>query len=85
MTDGREVIEKVKKNLDLKEKRDLWNKIYRRLHEYFPFISVDIILKDEQSFETEKEVANTISNEAYLDGSEKRYKRGLIELKSIIG
>ena len=58
----------VKGNLDLKEKRELWHKIYRRFHDYFPFISVDIILKDEQSFEDEKNVANTISNEAHLDG-----------------
>ena len=61
----------IKKRLDLKEKMDLWYKIYRRLHEYFPFISVDIILKDEQSFEAEKEVANTISNEVYLEGVKK--------------
>ena len=35
----------IKKRLDLKEKRELWNKIHRRFHEYFPFVSVDIILK----------------------------------------
>ena len=58
----------VKGNLDLKEKRELWHKIYRRFHDYFPFVSVDIILKDEQSFEDEKNVANTISNEVYLEG-----------------
>ena len=58
----------VKKNLDQKEKRELWYNIYRRFHDYFPFVSVDIILKDEQSFENEKKVANTISNEAYLEG-----------------
>ena len=58
----------VKKNLDLKEKRELWYKIYRRFHEYFPFIAIDIILKDEQSFEKEKKVANTISNEVYQEG-----------------
>ncbi len=60
----------IKKNIDLKEKRELWYKIYRRFHEYFPFIPVDIILKDEQSFEKEKRVANTISNEVYLEGIE---------------
>ena len=60
----------VKGNLDLKDKRELWHNIYRRFHEYFPFISVDIILKDEQSFEAEKSVANTISNEVYLEGIE---------------
>jgi predicted nucleotidyltransferase len=58
----------VKGNLDIKEKRKLWHKIYRRFHDYFPFVSVDIILKDEQSFEDEKNVANTISNEVYLEG-----------------
>jgi len=58
----------VKKNLDLKEKRELWHKIYRRFHDYLPFVSVDIILKDEQSFENEKNVANTISNGVYLEG-----------------
>lgn len=32
--------------------------------------SIDIILKDEQSFESEKKVANTIANEVYLEGIE---------------
>jgi predicted nucleotidyltransferase len=58
----------VKKQLDLKEKRALWHSVYRRFHDYFPFVSIDIILKDEQSFENEKKVANTISNEVYLEG-----------------
>jgi predicted nucleotidyltransferase len=58
----------VKKSLNLKEKRELWHKIHRRFHDHLPFISVDIILKDEQSFEDEKNVANTISNEGYLEG-----------------
>jgi len=64
----------VKGNLDLKEKRELWHNIYRRFHDYFPFVSVDIILKDEQSFENENNVANTISNEVYLGGALK-YER----------
>ena len=59
----------VKGNLDLKEKRELWHKIYRRFHDYLPFVSVDMILKDEQSFEDENNVANTISNEVYLEGT----------------
>ena len=57
----------VKGNIDLKEKRELGHKIYRRFHDYLPFVSVDIILKDEQSFENEKNVANTSSNEVYLE------------------
>ena len=60
----------VEKKLEGKERMELWYKIYRRFHEYFPFISVDIILKDKQSFENEKKVANTISNEVYLEGIE---------------
>ncbi|MDI6811102.1 MAG: nucleotidyltransferase domain-containing protein [archaeon] len=60
----------VKGNLGLKEKKELWHNIYRRFHEYFPFISIDIILKDERSFEDEKKVANTVSNEVYLEGIE---------------
>ena len=58
----------VTKQLNLKEKRELWHNIYRRFHEYFPIVSVDIIVKDERSFENEKNVANTISNEVYLEG-----------------
>ena len=52
----------VKGNFDLKEKRELWHKIYRRFYEYFPFVSGDIILKDEQSFEDEtaKEVNEVV-------------------------
>ncbi|RZN40361.1 MAG: nucleotidyltransferase domain-containing protein [Methanophagales archaeon ANME-1-THS] len=55
----------VKKNVDLKEKRELWHKIYRRFHEYFPFISVDIIC-----LKLRRTLANTISNEVYLEGIE---------------
>jgi len=58
----------VKGNLDLKGKKELGHKIYRRFHDYFPFVSVDKNLKDEQSFEDEKNVANTSSNEVYLEG-----------------
>ena len=54
--------------IDTEGKKGLWYGIYRRFHDYFPLISVDIILKDEQSFEEEKRVVNTISNEVYLEG-----------------
>ncbi|MBE0516100.1 MAG: nucleotidyltransferase domain-containing protein [Methanophagales archaeon] len=42
----------VKGNLDLKEKRELWHKIYRRFHEYFPFISVDVRVTKTHDLET---------------------------------
>lgn len=60
----------IKDHIDLREKRGLWYKVYRRFHDHFPTIPVDIILKDEQSFESEKKVANTIANEVYLEGIE---------------
>lgn len=60
----------LKKTVDVKAKKDLWLKIYKKFHEYFPLISIDIILKDVESFEKEKTIANTISNEVYLEGVE---------------
>lgn len=60
----------LKKPLDAKTKKELWFDIYKNLHEFYPFISFDIILKDSESFEEEKTIANTISNEVYLEGVE---------------
>lgn len=51
-----------------KTKKELWFDIYKKMHAFFPFISFDIILKDAESFEEEKIVANTVSNEVYLEG-----------------
>lgn len=58
----------LKETCDKKAKIILWEKIYAKIHEYFPFISIDIILKDKSSFDKEKEIVNTISNEAVLEG-----------------
>ncbi len=55
-------------DLKLKERKKLRYKIYREFHKYFPLIPVDIILKDKITFENEKNIANTISNEVYLEG-----------------
>ncbi|MBU4373879.1 MAG: nucleotidyltransferase domain-containing protein [Euryarchaeota archaeon] len=60
----------LKKPLDVKTKKELWFDIYKKLHEFYPFISFDIVLKDAESFEEEKTIANTISNEVYLEGVE---------------
>ncbi|MBU4492441.1 MAG: nucleotidyltransferase domain-containing protein [Euryarchaeota archaeon] len=60
----------LKKPLDAKTKKELWFDIYKKLHEFYPFISFDIVLKDTESFEEEKTIANTISNEVYLEGIE---------------
>jgi len=58
----------LKKSMNMESKKKLWLKIHKKFHEYFPFTSVDIILKDADSFEEEKTIANTISNEVYLEG-----------------
>jgi predicted nucleotidyltransferase len=60
----------LKKPLDSKTKKEIWFDIYKNLHEFYPVISFDIILKDAESFEEEKTIANTISNEVYLEGVE---------------
>lgn len=60
----------VKEPLDTKTRKELWFNIYKKMHIYFPFISFDIILKDAESFEEEKNIVNTISNEVYLEGVE---------------
>jgi predicted nucleotidyltransferase len=60
----------LKKPLDARTKKEIWLDIYKKLHEFYPFISFDIILKDAESFEEEKTIANTISNEVYLEGIE---------------
>jgi predicted nucleotidyltransferase len=60
----------LKKHLDARAKKELWFDIYKKLHEFYPFISFDIVLKDAESFEDEKTIANTISNEVYLEGAE---------------
>ncbi len=60
----------LEKPVDAKTKKELWFNIYKKLHEVYPFISFDIVLKDAESFEEEKTIVNTISNEVYLDGIE---------------
>ena len=60
----------IKPPLNLKIKKELWLKIYNQFHERVPLESIDLILKDGESFEKEKTIANTISNEAYLEGIE---------------
>lgn len=55
-------------SLTAESKKKVWFKIYSQFHHYFPYTSVDIILKDLSAFEEEKKIANTISNEVYIEG-----------------
>lgn len=38
-------------------------------HSHFFSFSFNIIIKNEENFEMEKDIANTISNEAYTEGT----------------
>lgn len=60
----------LEKPVDARTKKEIWFDIYRKLHEYYPFISFDLILKTAETFDEEKTIANTISNEVYLEGVE---------------
>lgn len=60
----------LEKPVDARTKKEIWFDIFKKLHEYYPFISFDIVIKTAESFEEEKTIANTISNEVYLEGVE---------------
>lgn len=60
----------LEKNFVPREKRELWYMVYTSLHKCHHNMPFDIIIKSEQSFEDEKTIVNTISNEAYLEGVE---------------
>jgi predicted nucleotidyltransferase len=58
----------VKEDLNIKEMRELRVKVSTMLHREIKFVPFDIILKSLKNFQEEKEVVNTISNEAFLEG-----------------
>lgn len=60
----------LEKPVDARTKKEIWFDIYKKLREYYPFFSFDIVLKTAESFEEEKTIVNTISNEVYLEGVE---------------
>ncbi len=60
----------MKNTLTINKKKDLWLLIYKKFHERVPLASIDLILKDLETYEKEKTIANTISNEVYLEGVE---------------
>jgi predicted nucleotidyltransferase len=54
--------------LSQKEKRNLVGEILMALHKKIKSISFDVIVKSRKTFEEEKDIVNTISNEALLEG-----------------
>lgn len=61
----------ITKNEDFKQRFvEIWEKVYQALHLGFPTASFDLIIKSSRQFEEEKDVVNTIANEAYAEGKE---------------
>jgi predicted nucleotidyltransferase len=58
----------IKNDMNIDQKRSLWKEVYHALHRDFPIISFDVIIKTTKDFEDEKNVVNTISNEACIEG-----------------
>lgn len=58
----------IKNSIDIKQKREIWRKVYHQLHEDFPLTPFDVIIKTAMDFDDEKDIVNTISNEACVEG-----------------
>ncbi len=56
------------KDLTPSEKIRLWYEIYKALHRKMRKSSFDVIVKSEAEYSQEKDVVNTISNEAATEG-----------------
>jgi len=50
------------------ERKHLWFAFYSELHKKIPGKSFDLIVQNKEKFEAEKQIVNTLSNEAYLEG-----------------
>jgi predicted nucleotidyltransferase len=55
--------------LPQKERRNLVGEILMALHKEIKFIPFDVLIKSRKNFEEEKDIVNTISNEAFLEGT----------------
>jgi len=64
----------IRNNVKINQKRKIWQDIFNALHKHFPFTPFDVIIKTLNDFESEKNVVNTISNEAYIEGEIIFYK-----------
>ncbi|PMP82827.1 MAG: hypothetical protein C0175_02915 [Caldisericum exile] len=58
----------LKDELPMKERRNLAAEISKTLHNELKFTPFDVIVKSRKEFDEEKDVANTISNEVFLEG-----------------
>jgi len=58
----------IENSISIREKREIWQKINHQLHSEFPSTPFDVIVKTVMDFEDERDIVNTISNEAYIEG-----------------
>lgn len=58
----------IKNDINIDQKRSLWKEVHHALHKDFPLIPFDVLIKTLKDFEDEKDVVNTISNEACIEG-----------------
>ncbi len=58
----------LKEALSPKQKKTLWKMLHQKLHKKFPKCSFDVLIKSEEAFHKEKQVINSLSNEALTEG-----------------
>lgn len=63
-----DILVTIKNDTNMEQKRELWKNVSHELHKDFPFIPFDVIIKTTKDFDGERDVVNTISNEAYIEG-----------------
>lgn len=49
-------------------KKQVWWTLYKSLHDEFPYIAFDILIKTVSEFELEKQIVNTLSHEVLIEG-----------------
>jgi predicted nucleotidyltransferase len=63
-----DILVTIKNETNMEQKREFWKNLSHELHKDFPFMPFDVIIKTTKDFEDERDVVNTISNEAYIEG-----------------
>lgn len=64
-----DILVTIRNDINTEQKRELWKNVYHELHKDFPSTPFDVIIKTMKDFEDERDVVNTISNEAYIEGT----------------
>jgi len=54
----------IKEELTHSERKKLWYNVFKNLHKILPVTSLDVIIKSYNRYEIEKNIVNTLANEA---------------------